>query len=99
LPPISTLFPYTTLFRSVVGHTCEVYRMVGGEATAQPGKSCTASVSSVTAPWGTVGDRQTNIYFSFAASGASHPDFFRVTINLDRSEEHTSELQSRENLV
>src|SRR5438477_9763699 len=59
-PPRSTLFPYTTLFRSIVGGGS------GGRA---------APVNEV------------------AGVGRSGRDF------VDRSEEHTSELQSHVNLV
>src|SRR2546430_6659466 len=66
-PPRSTLFPYTTLFRSY---------SAGGAVTAQMD----------------LGDA---IYKSLAAKqlvkAADHA--------LDRSEEHTSELQSQSNLV
>src|SRR5436305_5862549 len=63
--PVSTLFPYTTLFRSAVGQ----------------------------------------IYFSHrSAHGVDHPAHSRTFGvrqfgALDRSEEHTSELQSRPHLV
>src|SRR2546430_12340899 len=57
-PPRSTLFPYTTLFRSMRGH--EVARGAAALHLAQPG-----------------------------VAGAAR----------DRSEEHTSELQSQSNLV
>src|SRR5688572_32229291 len=66
-PPRSTLFPYTTLFRSVPG-------------TA----GCNTSFFHVAAEG--VG--------SFPVNSGSVGDF-----NLDRSEEHTSELQSQSNLV
>src|SRR3984957_10423313 len=58
-PPRSTLFPYTTLFRS----KCRRYRRHGGCAAGEPGRS---------AQW---------------------------PRHRPRSEEHTSELQSREKLV
>src|SRR3712207_7441662 len=65
-PPISTLFPYTTLFRSLPGPTCQPAlcrrrRRVG------------------------------------ARSGAAVP--LPLPAELPRSEEHTSELQSRQYLV
>src|SRR5436309_11661856 len=64
-PPRSTLFPYTTLFRSVMLLHCEQY--------------VTCSLTSRTA--------------STRRSVSSRGVLRR------RSEEHTSELQSRENLV
>src|SRR3712207_8208735 len=66
-PPRSTLFPYTTLFRSDVG-TCE-----------------TAGVLAPTV----------NIVASYQATEALKI----LSGNLARSEEHTSELQSRQYLV
>src|SRR2546422_8422050 len=69
-PPRSTLFPYTTLFRSAPG---------GG--TAQPG----TARSVVAAPAQGAGER----------APAHRPGVARS----DRSEEHTSELQSRLHLV
>src|SRR5687768_18360739 len=64
-PPRSTLFPYTTLFRSVNSPP----EMVKLEAPAK--RLCTTLI----APWGSLGRLE------------------------DRSEEHTSELQSRLHLV
>src|SRR5690606_40995595 len=82
-PPISTLFPYTTLFRSGVGvgaQRCpERLLRARQRAAVQPlrrseGRSSSRSISR----------RQRR-------QGAARPP--------RRSEEHTSELQSRENLV
>src|SRR5207302_10127341 len=75
-PPPSTLFPYTTLFRSI--HTAV------GTASA---------LGLVIAVPGTIG---------FALLGHGHaalPPFSIGGSAAWRSEEHTSELQSRENLV
>src|SRR3712207_7729755 len=66
-PPRSTLFPYTTLFRSPALPRGEVYARRTQKARAQP-----------------VTDR----------AGARSPPLDRL-----RSEEHTSELQSRQYLV
>src|SRR2546422_4138568 len=72
-PPRSTLFPYTTLFRSKAG---EAY-------------------GRIEAPKGELG-------FYLISDGGPNPYRYRVRppslINL-RSEEHTSELQSRLHLV
>src|SRR5436309_7094843 len=66
-PPRSTLFPYTTLFRSVA------------RCAAQPeGRSRESRLNEIGRP----------------LIPAEADDLFR-----SRSEEHTSELQSRENLV
>src|SRR5258707_1574197 len=69
-PPRSTLFPYTTLFRSITFHTRPTYP-AGGRG-ANP-RGCRRNGSS------------------------ADPSFHRP--NRVRSEEHTSELQSRQYLV
>src|SRR2546430_11631328 len=86
-PPRSTLFPYTTLFRSVGG-----------------AQACSAS-------WLIYRRRFTTVVLS--CQGASNPSSppvplsayaergndTRGSMTKDRSEEHTSELQSQSNLV
>src|SRR5690606_41687257 len=81
LPPISTLFPYTTLFRSFLqsstdGRPTSLKRLVSAPCR---------TASCVTRPI----SRRTRS--SCLPSSISAP--------MSRSEEHTSELQSRENLV
>src|SRR5690606_41300123 len=71
-PPRSTLFPYTTLFRSVPG------LLVAGQAALNQGIDRGRRCGRVVG-----GHRQCTPHRADAA----------------RSEEHTSELQSRENLV
>src|SRR3712207_8184068 len=73
-PPRSTLFPYTTLFRS----SCS-------GATAAP--AATSSFSSYATKWGLAAPHQAD---RLAA---------RRPLGAHRSEEHTSELQSRQYLV
>src|SRR3712207_7640311 len=68
-PPRSTLFPYTTLFRSMGG---------GGMGTLQ---SLLTELSGLKKPRGFVSRR------------------LRQFLGMPRSEEHTSELQSRQYLV
>src|SRR3712207_8966789 len=70
-PPRSTLFPYTTLFRSQRLAIQPVLPRLPGRAAVQPRRAVTAAV-------GEQGERR------------------RLE---DRSEEHTSELQSRQYLV
>src|SRR5690606_39800376 len=85
-PPRSTLFPYTTLFRSntIFG--------VGIEGT--PGAH-----SGIHLEWAATGNLLTgNSIASTDAAGAAHSLIREESIG-GRSEEHTSELQSRENLV
>src|SRR5690606_41853723 len=79
-PPRSTLFPYTTLFRSTASY-CSRWAPPEG---ATPGRQPTASSAAGTA----------------SASGSSPMSLLAAARNATtRSEEHTSELQSRENLV
>src|SRR5690242_21422013 len=86
-PPGSTLFPYTTLFRSHCGMTkCDGHRKVAGSAAALgAGAVALGGVTLATAA-PTLGG-------GVAAAGAG-----AVAAPL-RSEEHTSELQSHVNLV
>src|SRR3712207_7269240 len=83
-PPRSTLFPYTTLFRSDTGPGA------GPEAGSCPG-SGVESWEALVLPPGETG----------AGSGASCGCVFvtRRRRPRRRSEEHTSELQSRQYLV
>src|SRR3712207_6895422 len=76
-PPRSTLFPYTTLFRSPVG----VYRKLAGG----PGTFLLESAEQGAGSQGAVWSRYSFIGVRSAATL--------------RSEEHTSELQSRQYLV
>src|SRR2546427_4952565 len=71
-PPRSTLFPYTTLFRSEPGLLDDVAAALGAERG-----------QILRAAWLDNGPRWMGVLFE-------HPD---------RSEEHTSELQSQSNLV
>src|SRR5690606_41067337 len=73
-PPRSTLFPYTTLFRS---------RRRGASGPGRGCPGCRPDWSRTVAP--------------VRGSAAAHPGSRARTAR--RSEEHTSELQSRENLV
>src|SRR3712207_8583982 len=75
-PPRSTLFPYTTLFRS---HEAERLRHAG-------------RLGALLAPLGEAGKRRPE------AHGAVGPERAQLLGQL-RSEEHTSELQSRQYLV
>src|SRR2546430_13690897 len=94
-PPRSTLFPYTTLFRSsirVVGASCRGYRPCNtrsGEGTAEP---VFPHVSYRRIPVGRVGAAR-------VGDGVSDGREPRGGRRGRRSEEHTSELQSQSNLV
>src|SRR5690606_42052007 len=77
-PPRSTLFPYTTLFRSSAW--CP-----GGRTSAYAARAPSSSRSAAVRAQST-------------APSAARQAFSFSGVNV-RSEEHTSELQSRENLV
>src|SRR5258705_9265259 len=77
-PPRSTLFPYTTLFRSPAG-------------------SSPSSNSTVVAASSSSGGHQRMRSSSFSSRRSTTP--VRGSERLDRSEEHTSELQSLRHLV
>src|SRR3712207_9350705 len=81
-PPRSTLFPYTTLFRSSPAARCATTSL-----TVHPGQAGTAAAGSPLRASSTIRCRASS-YISAV-----------LTTALDRSEEHTSELQSRQYLV
>src|SRR5256886_17580441 len=103
-PPRSTLFPYTTLFRSnFLRQSTALLRLnLGGLAarsgavlTILIGVTCAVGVLVSMLAMGTGAHRQ--------ALGDVRDDVAvvvsRGSSDLDRSEEHTSELQSQSNLV
>src|SRR5207249_6821130 len=90
-PPRSTLFPYTTLFRSAIGSTPTSAEInVTGAATVSNGAHAVNiyGISGVTPLAGT------NIYTLLQGGAGSS-----LNPATARSEEHTSELQSRFDLV
>src|SRR5690606_42021973 len=95
-PPASTLFPYTTLFRS-----CEPAR--GRVALADAGRERRAAGAGVAEPGAAGVDVLGLVHATWrggavpAAAAALGADVRQLPGT--RSEEHTSELQSRENLV
>src|SRR5260370_2260177 len=86
-PPRSTLFPYTTLFRSP-----QV-----GCAAMLPGRPVPGSARCRSGP----GTRTEQQLETDDALLAAYRDHFGIVLSRvpDRSEEHTSELQSHLNLV
>src|SRR5688572_32745913 len=85
LPPRSTLFPYTTLFRSAC-------------AMAYRSQTEVVLVRFLAAPHiGLVGQNMNNVKLSRAEEDIVQD--CRVIAEEYRSEEHTSELQSQSNLV
>src|SRR5690606_39954624 len=90
--PISSLFPYTTLFRSNLVQDNNVVLA----ALATYGKPRQSAVNMDNTPAPAIPTREHALQFPSVAA-AILPEF---THHFDyRSEEHTSELQSRENLV
>src|SRR3712207_8638413 len=94
-PPRSTLFPYTTLFRSVrVGVLDAVDAL--GDVWLEHGRLCPR------AAWGNARPSAAVRAAGAAATANRHGDGAGVTddgLTGWRSEEHTSELQSRQYLV
>src|SRR3712207_8147714 len=86
-PPRSTLFPYTTLFRSGVGHR------------TRDGKSVRSYLGM--AMWQPIGARKGGIgsyHMEKDYAASTVYKYLREGIQI-RSEEHTSELQSRQYIV
>src|SRR5256886_3506977 len=79
-PPRSTLFPYTTLFRSLPDHAVRCFAC-GHRCLVKPGRRGICKVR-------------------FNQDGTLYvPAGYVAALQCDRSEEHTSELQSQSNLV
>src|SRR5687768_17961849 len=87
LPPRSTLFPYTTLFRSP---------SLKGALNAKA-NSDSSTVASATGAGGFAGDSPVTV-IGTGTCGAPGASLQRIQVPA-RSEEHTSELQSRLHLV
>src|SRR2546430_12600108 len=87
-PPRSTLFPYTTLFRSVhtVGERAESLRAAG-----RPWHAAESLLAAAA--------RESRPNATFVVEGAKAELHARRYDRAKRSEEHTSELQSQSNLV
>src|SRR5256885_8911853 len=83
-PPRSTLFPYTTLFRSFKGKNVAV--IGGGNSGVEAAIDLAGIVRSVT-------------LLEFASELKADAVLQKKLRSLPRSEEHTSELQSPCNLV
>src|SRR3712207_7976525 len=85
-PPRSTLFPYTTLFRS---------QGLGSDATVVRG---IAGFKPISMTWGALTGSSTLVSIDKVMEGTT-ADVRKLVIHETRSEEHTSELQSRQYLV
>src|SRR2546427_5806891 len=89
-PPRSTLFPYTTLFRSLYNELKPVREQVRTAPIAErtePNKRVKAITRDIRQLEQQINDIDTRLQPMLLSNG------------LDRSEEHTSELQSQSNLV
>src|SRR5690606_41746510 len=87
---ISTLFPYTTLFRSQDDIDL-LPAWIGTEFDAEPWEALITTAAQRTAK--DMVETAIGLHLPVALAGESDP------LDPPRSEEHTSELQSRENLV
>src|SRR3712207_7426024 len=87
-PPRSTLFPYTTLFRSLAARTNDLH------ADGEQGKH--AHIADAAARNGTDPKNNSVPRVQGTAAGPALRDHAAEEV---RSEEHTSELQSRQYLV
>src|SRR2546430_9464060 len=89
-PPRSTLFPYTTLFRSFLKLGCD-----GGEYAVPEGffHKCFAALTR-----GRCGARRAPLPFQ-AARLDKRTETATGALPMPRSEEHTAELQSQSNIV
>src|SRR5690606_41747858 len=98
-PPRSTLFPYTTLFRSRInlpsGKTITAQSVYPKESNGQNGWSRSTEYTKASiefySDWLFEYPYPTAINVACNVGGMEYP-------GVSRSEEHTSELQSRENL-
>src|SRR5206468_5803180 len=93
-PPTSTLFPYTTLFRSRFADLNVTWRRVDPPMVNSGGKSIMLGHWRIVLRQAEEAARAGR--FDEALALASRPD---VADHHNRSEEHTSELQSRSDLV
>src|SRR2546422_2187998 len=87
-PPRSTLFPYTTLFRSLGDEAAQLRRLALQHPVRQPLEACLVAMNRVHD-----GADAFQLTLELGAEDLGEPTL------VHRSEEHTSELQSRLHLV
>src|SRR5690606_41731218 len=91
-PPLPlTLFPYTTLFRSSSTNTFIVLDFTSSFTTSMRFKSWLLRAKKTSSSFPNQIEKRMSSGLKLVVEGLFHID--------NRSEEHTSELQSRENLV
>src|SRR5947209_14416190 len=90
LPPPSTLFPYTTLFRS------GILNITGNVSV---GTTATVGAIDVEAAMNVTGSLTLQAGDDITIDAVIDPATGLIQSNDNRSEEHTSELQSRQYLV
>src|SRR2546422_11584349 len=95
-PPRSTLFPYTTLFRSEVGHTLGLRHNFRASTILKVDELNDLKKTDEIGQSSSVMDYNPAV---IASKGEKQGHFLPVTLGPYRSEEHTSELQSRLHLV
>src|SRR3712207_6919749 len=96
-PPRSTLFPYTTLFRSVERLGIREVRFTGGEPLLRPGLVGIVAATTALRPRPEVSLTTNAIGLARVAPALAEAGLDRINVSLDtldrtRSEEHTSEL-------
>src|SRR3712207_9076613 len=95
-PPRSTLFPYTTLFRSLQDGGDPIGALVGAAQDAV-GQVIALAKTPLDLVRGTGGEEK--VLKNAKDACASEALEIATYLALERSEEHTSELQSRQYLV
>src|SRR5690606_39571499 len=91
-PPLrTTLFPYTTLFRSIDGAAEERFDLLIDPEILKQGRPSFVQLDDLLLGWRDIAYIRDNFRIGYR--------IIHVNILEIRSEEHTSELQSRENLV
>src|SRR3712207_8421644 len=94
-PPRSTLFPYTTLFRSPTVWVVSLSEHKFIPASLTPALSRQYGLRSLSEVGNLVGPRAQTVLYTRDETRQAIPKY----ISGRRSEEHTSELQSRQYLV